>query len=97
MPNPTQTLDDARALLAKHAKRPATVQPPARSQNRQREARRLEAEIERAEAALATIEQELADPQSWNDPRSAAKSTRRHADAKQRIEALYAELETVAG
>jgi ATP-binding cassette subfamily F protein 3 len=89
---------DARARAKRNgAKRPATVQPPARSQNRQREARRLEAEIERAEAALATIEQELADPQSWNDPRSAAKSTRRHADAKQRIEALYAELETVAG
>ena len=38
----------------------------------------------------------LADPQAWNDPRSAEKSTRRHAEAKARIEALYAELETVA-
>nr|MBA3409226.1 ABC-F family ATP-binding cassette domain-containing protein [Solirubrobacterales bacterium] len=64
---------------------------------RQRESRRLEAEIERAEAALVAIEQELADPQSWNDPRSSAKSTRRHAEAKRQIEALYAELESVAG
>ena len=39
---------------------------------------------------------ELADPQAWNDPRSAEKSTRRHAEAKARIEALYAELEAVA-
>ena len=35
--------------------------------------------------------------QAWNDPRSAQKSTRRHAEAKRRVEALYAELETVAG
>ncbi len=39
---------------------------------------------------------ELADPQAWNDPRSAERSTRRHAEAKARIEALYAELEAVA-
>ncbi len=66
------------------------------SKNQQRQARRLEAEIERAETELAAIEQALADPQAWNDPRSAQKSTRRHAEAKTRIEALYAELETVA-
>jgi ATP-binding cassette, subfamily F, member 3 len=70
------------------------VKPP--SKNRERQARRLETEIEKAEAQLAAIEQELADPQAWNDPRSAEKSTRRHAEAKRRIEALYAELETVA-
>ena len=52
---------------------------------------------EQAEAALAALEAELADPQAWNDPRSAARSTRRHADAKARVEALYAELEAVAG
>ena len=62
-----------------------------------RRARRLESEIERAEAELAAIEHELADPQAWNDPRSASKSTERHAAAKARVEALYAELETVAG
>ncbi|HTE59832.1 MAG TPA: ATP-binding cassette domain-containing protein [Solirubrobacteraceae bacterium] len=71
--------------------------PKPNSKNQQRQARRLEAEIERAEAELAGIEETLADPQAWNDPRSAQKSTRRHAEAKRRIEALYAELETVAG
>ena len=32
---------------------------------------RLEAEIEQAEAELAALEEELADPQAWNDPRAA--------------------------
>ena len=54
----------------------------AASKNQERQARRLEAEIEQAEAELAAIEHELADPQAWNDPRSAEKSTRRHAEAK---------------
>jgi ATP-binding cassette subfamily F protein 3 len=62
-----------------------------------REARRLEAEIEAAEAQLRELEAELADPAAWNDPRSAQKSTRRHAQAKEALEALYARWETVAG
>jgi ATP-binding cassette subfamily F protein 3 len=79
------------------AKAAAPPAPKRDSKNQQRQARRLEAEIEQAEAELAAIEEQLADPQAWNDPRSAQKSTRRHAEAKRRIEALYAELETVAG
>jgi ATP-binding cassette subfamily F protein 3 len=67
------------------------------SKNQQRQAQRLEAEIEKAEAELSVLEEELADPSLWNDPRSAQKSTKKHAAAKARIEALYAELETVAG
>jgi ATP-binding cassette subfamily F protein 3 len=50
-----------------------------------------------AEAQLARLEEELADPSAWNDPRAAKKSTARHAEAKARVEALYAELEAVAG
>ena len=75
----------------------APAAPKPSSKNQQREARRLEAEIERAEAEVARIEEELADPQAWNDPRSAQKSTQRHAAAKKRVEALYQQLETVAG
>jgi ATP-binding cassette subfamily F protein 3 len=74
---------------------PAAAKVP--SKNDQRQARRLEAEIEQAEAALAAIEEELAAPEAWNDPRSAAKAAKRHAAAKAAVEALYAELETVAG
>jgi ATP-binding cassette subfamily F protein 3 len=98
---------EERAELAREAKarakaKPAKPAPPppkpaGASKNQERQARRLEAEIEQAEAELAAIEEELADPQAWNDPRSAQKSTRRLAEAKARIEALYAELETVAG
>jgi ATP-binding cassette subfamily F protein 3 len=88
------------AKRAKPAKAPTPTPKPAAassSKNQQRQAARLEQEIERAEAALAAVEAELADAQAWNDPRSAAKSSRRHADAKARVEALYAELEAVAG
>jgi ATP-binding cassette subfamily F protein 3 len=73
---------------------PAPAKGP--SKNAQQQAKRLEAEIEAAEATLLELEQELADPAAWNDPRSAEKSTRRHAEAKRTLEALYARWETVA-
>jgi ATP-binding cassette subfamily F protein 3 len=84
----------ARGKAARPA-RPAPP-PPAASKNQVKRARNLESEIEQAEAELAVLERELADPQAWNDPRTAERSTRRHAEAKARIEALYAELEAVA-
>ena len=86
-----------RAKPAKAAPpKPAPAKPAAPSKNQQRQAKKLEAEIEAAEAALAALEQELADPSAWNDPRSAAKSTRRHEQAKRELQALYAEWEAVA-
>jgi ATP-binding cassette, subfamily F, member 3 len=74
----------------------ATVTKP-RSKNEQAKTKKLEAQIEKAEAALATLEEELADPGAWNDPRAAAKSTERHAEAKKTLEELYARWEAVAG
>jgi ATP-binding cassette subfamily F protein 3 len=71
--------------------------PAARSKNEQARAKKLEAEIEQAEAALAALEAELADPGAWNDPRSAARSTARHAEAKKTLEELYSRWEAVAG
>ncbi len=62
-----------------------------------KQTKQLEAEIERAEALLRTLEDELADPSAWNDPRSAQKSTKRHAEAKKQLEALYERWEAVAG
>jgi ATP-binding cassette subfamily F protein 3 len=79
------------------ARKPAPAPPKGPSKNAKQQARRLEAEIEAAEATLRRLEEELADPSAWNDPRSAEKSTRRHADAKRQLEALYAQWETVAG
>lgn len=76
---------------------PAPAKPVARSKNEAAKAKKLESQIEQAEAALAALEVELADPSAWNDPRSAAKSTARHAEAKKTLEELYARWEAVAG
>ena len=60
-------------------------------------ARRLESEIEAAEAALATIEDELSDPASWATPDATTRSTERHEAAKARVAELYERYESVAG
>jgi ATP-binding cassette subfamily F protein 3 len=60
-------------------------------------ARKLETQIESAEAALAVIEDELGDPGAWSTPEVSARSTARHEQAKQRVADLYARYETVAG
>ena len=94
---------DEKAVKAAKPKKAAAPAPaPAKARNggapskdQKRRAERLEAEIERAEAELASLEEELADPSNWNDPRTSAKSTKRHAAAKKRVEELYAELEAV--
>jgi ATP-binding cassette subfamily F protein 3 len=90
---------EERAEAARTAKRakPAPVKaPPKPAKPSKRESERLEKQIEAAEAALAELETELADPQAWNDPRSAAKSSARHAEAKKALEELYARWEAVA-
>jgi ATP-binding cassette subfamily F protein 3 len=60
-------------------------------------ARRLEAEIEAAEATLAAVEDELADPAAWATPAATARSTERHEEAKRLVAELYERYETVAG
>ena len=50
--------------------------------------RKLENEIESAEKALRELEEELSDPSAWSDPRTSAKSTRRHDAAKERLREL---------
>jgi ATP-binding cassette, subfamily F, member 3 len=94
--------DERTAKRAKPADAKASKPKPASngggpSKNQVRRAKDLEKAIERAEAELQAIERELADPSAWNDPRSAAKSTKRHAAAKKAVEELYAEWESVAG
>ena len=93
---------EERAEAQRTAKRAKPAPPPkpkestAPSKNQQRRAGELEKAIETAEAELRALEEELADPAAWNDPRSAAKSTARHDQAKKALERLYAEWETVA-
>jgi ATP-binding cassette, subfamily F, member 3 len=67
------------------------------SKNQLRRASELEKAIDAAETQLREIESELADPAAWNDPRSAARSTRRHDEAKRALQVLYEEWEAVAG
>ncbi len=50
--------------------------------------RKLENEIEVAEHALRELEEELADPAAWSDPRRSERSTRRHNQAKETLREL---------
>ncbi|HEY2260865.1 MAG TPA: ABC-F family ATP-binding cassette domain-containing protein [Solirubrobacteraceae bacterium] len=59
--------------------------------------RRLEQEIEAAEAALRALEAELADPTAWATPEATARSTSRHEAAKRAVAELYDRWEAVAG
>ncbi len=59
--------------------------------------RRLESEIEAAEAALRVVEDELSDPAAWASPEATARSTERHEAAKQLVSDLYERYEAVAG
>jgi ATP-binding cassette, subfamily F, member 3 len=68
-------------------------QPAGPSKNRRREQARLERAVEDAEAALAALEDELADPKAWATKYESGKSTARHTAAKRAVEDAYAELE----
>jgi len=63
------------------------------SKNRRREQAKLERAVEDAEATLAALEDELADPKAWATKYESAKSTARHTAAKRAVEEAYAELE----
>jgi ATP-binding cassette subfamily F protein 3 len=65
------------------------------SKDRKRRIAVIETEIQSAEAALATLEDELADPAAWSTPERSAKSAKRHEQAKRTIEQLYEELGTL--
>jgi ATP-binding cassette subfamily F protein 3 len=86
-----------RAKPAARARKLAPPKPAGPSKNQRRRAGELEKAIERAEADLKSLEAELADPTAWNDPRTSARSTARHKDAKRALQALYEEWEAVAG
>jgi len=93
-----QRREDERAAAAAAAARPAggggkkySATKP--SQKAARKAAKLEQQIERAEAELREIEDELADPAAWASPGRAERASERHAEAKRTVEALYEEWE----
>jgi ATP-binding cassette subfamily F protein 3 len=65
------------------------------SKNRVREQAKAEQAIERAEAAMRALEEELADPVAWATQYEAAKSEARHTAAKREVEAAYERLEAL--
>ena len=68
--------------------------PPAGpSKNARRRIAELEREVERAETALAELEDELADPAKWSSPSRSERSTARHTAAKRALEEAYARWE----
>ncbi len=65
------------------------------SKNRLSAQQKAERAVEQAEAALAQLEQELADPAAWATRYEAAKSEARHTAAKRAVDSAYAELEAL--
>ncbi len=75
----------------------AAVKPGAARRAGAKELAKLEREVERAEEALAAIEDELADPGIWADPKRAPDATKRHEAAKERVAKAYAAWEAAGG
>jgi ATP-binding cassette subfamily F protein 3 len=65
------------------------------SKNRVREQAKAEQAIERAEAAMRVLEEQLADPAAWATKYEAAKSEARHTAARREVEAAYERLEAL--
>jgi len=81
---------EATAKPAGGAKKYSATKP---AQKAARKAAKLEDRIERAEAKLRQLEDELADPAAWSSPGRVERATKRHAEAKAAVEELYAEWE----
>ncbi|MDQ5832226.1 MAG: ABC transporter C-terminal domain-containing protein, partial [Actinomycetota bacterium] len=66
------------------------ARPAGPSKNAIRRIVDLERDVERKEAALRKLEDELADPSMWSSPTRTDRNTRRHAEAKRAVEEAYA-------
>jgi ATP-binding cassette subfamily F protein 3 len=86
--------DEERAPRAAGPKKERPRPPAGPSKNRQKAVASLERRIEAAEAALAQLEEELADPSAWASPSATERNSARHAEARAAVERLYEELET---
>jgi ATP-binding cassette, subfamily F, member 3 len=58
-----------------------------------KKAAKLEQRIERAEAELREVEEELADPAAWSNPGRAGQAEARHEEARRNVEELLAKWE----
>jgi ATP-binding cassette, subfamily F, member 3 len=67
------------------------------SKNEQRRIAELEREVERAEADLKRLEDELADPAMWSSPSRTERNTARHEKAKRAVQQAYARWEEASG
>jgi ATP-binding cassette subfamily F protein 3 len=83
----------AAAQAAKPARASSKGRPDLEAKRAARKAGRLAERIERAEAELRELEDELADPQAWSSPGRAERAGERHAAAKQALAELYEEWE----
>jgi ATP-binding cassette subfamily F protein 3 len=72
-----------------------SVKPATESKNRLHQQEAATRAIEEAEAALARLEDELADPAAWATRYEAAKNEARHTAARRAVEAAYAQLEAL--
>jgi ATP-binding cassette subfamily F protein 3 len=75
------------------AGRPSRGTAAGPSKNAQGRIAELERDVERAEAALKRLEDELADPVMWSSPSRTERSTKRHAEARRAVEEAYARWE----
>ncbi len=80
--------------LARPGSKPATWRATAR-QRPPADERRLERELEAAEAALHALEDELSDPAAWSGPEATARSAARHEAAKRAVDELYGQLDAL--
>jgi ATP-binding cassette subfamily F protein 3 len=81
---------------AKASKANGRAKPAGPSKNAVKRAAELEREVERAEAALRAIEDELGDPSAWASPTSSERATERHEAAKKAVEDAYARWEAAS-
>jgi ATP-binding cassette, subfamily F, member 3 len=92
---------DERQAAAEAATRVARPEPASArgrnagrtAKNAARKAGRIAERVERAEADLRALEEELADPEAWSSPGRAERAEARHAAAKRAVAELYSEWE----
>jgi ATP-binding cassette subfamily F protein 3 len=69
--------------------------PKGPSKNRLSAQEQAERDIEAAEAAMRSLEDELADPAAWASKYESAKSEARHTAARRAVDEAYAKLEAL--